>query len=322
MNILEGIDGLKHLPAGGVMSIGNFDGLHRGHQHLLKLGRELRATQAGARLIVVTFEPHPLTVLRPEAAPPRLTTPAMKRQLLESAGVDELIILPPTHDVLDLTAEQFWQILQERGRPRHLVEGNNFNFGKSRGGTIKKLREWTRGSSVQLHVIDEIELALLDLQIVDVSSSLIRWLLLHGRVRDAAICLGRPYTLEGEVVPGDQRGRTIGFPTANLQVTDQLVPADGVYAGRCRVGETCYAAAVSIGINPTFNGVRRQMEAHLVGFAGDLYGRKLRIEYIDWLRDQMRFSGIDALKSQIVRDLGVVERLQRCEPSRPIASVS
>ena len=322
MNILEGIVGLKEVPRGGVMSIGNFDGLHRGHRHLLDIGRALRAQTPGSRLIVVTFEPHPLTVLRPQAVPPRLSTPEMKRRLLEDAGVDELVILPPTRDVLNLTAEQFWNILVHDARPAHLVEGANFNFGKGRGGTIDRLREWSRGSGIRLHVIDEIEVALLDLQIVDVSSSVARWLLAHGRVRDAAICLGRPYALEGQVVPGDARGRTIGVPTANLQCADQLVPADGVYAGRCTIDGVCYPAAISIGTNPTFDGSRRQVEAHLLGFDGDLYGRTISLDFIDWVREQMRFPGVDALKSQIARDLAIVERLQTCEPARAVASVA
>jgi riboflavin kinase/FMN adenylyltransferase len=320
MNVLDGIEGLKRVPPGGVMSIGNFDGLHRGHRHLLDIGRALREQTPGSRLIVATFEPHPLTVLRPQAVPPRLSTPVMKRQLLEQAGVDDLVILPPTRDVLNLTAEQFWHILRDDARPAHLVEGANFNFGKGRAGTIERLQEWSSGSPIRLHVIDEIEVALLDLQIVDVSSSVIRWLLAHGRVRDAAICLGRSYSLEGTVVPGDARGRTIGVPTANLKCVDQLVPADGVYAGRCTIDAVCYPSAISIGTNPTFNGTRRQVEAHLLGFHGDLYGRTISLAFVDWVRDQMRFPGIDALKSQIARDLRVVERLRACEPSRPIAS--
>ena len=322
MNVLEGIEGLKSVAPGGVMSIGNFDGLHRGHRHLLDLCRDLRSQTPGARLIVVTFEPHPLTVLRPQAVPPRLSTPAMKRALLEAAGVDDLVILAPTPEVLNLTAEQFWHILRDDARPAHLVEGANFNFGKNRGGTIDTLREWSRDSNVKLHVIDEIEVALLDLQIVDVSSSVIRWLIAHGRVRDAAICLGRPYARAGEVVPGDARGRTIGIPTANLRCADQLVPADGVYAGRCTLDGACYAAAISIGTNPTFNGTRRQVEAHLVGFAGDLYGRTIAIEFLDWVRDQARFRSVEALKGQIARDIATVERLQAREPTRAIAQVS
>lgn len=322
MNLLHGIDDLRHAPPGAVMSIGNFDGVHRGHQHLLGLGRKLRDQTPGSRLVVVTFEPHPLTVLRPQAVPPRLSTPQMKQELLQERGVDDLIILAPTQEVLNLTAEQFWAILRDESRPAHLIEGANFKFGKNRGGNIAKLREWSRGADVQLHVIDEIEMALLDLQIVDVSSSVIRWLIGYGRVRDAAICLGRPYVLEGKVVDGDKRGRTIGVPTANLQCVEQLVPADGVYAGRCTLGSRSYPAAISIGTNPTFDGKVRQVEAHLIGLDADLYGRTLRLDFVDWVRDQMRFSGVDALRSQIACDLRAVETLASRERACPIAAVS
>lgn len=322
MNLHEGLDGLRNLAPGSIMSIGNFDGVHRGHQHLLSLGRELRDATPGARLVVVTFEPHPLTVLRPHAVPPRLSTPPMKQRLLAAEGVDDLVILPPTPEVLDLSAEQFWAILRDEVHPAHLVEGDNFNFGKGRAGTIDKLREWSAGSGVTLHVIDEIEVALLDLSIVDVSSSIIRWLLGHGRVRDAAICLGRAYALEGGVVEGDKRGRTIGFPTANLRSAEQLIPGEGVYAGRVTLDGATFPAAVSIGTNPTFDGTRRQVEAHLLGFDGDLYGRTLELEFVDWIRDQMRFSGVDALKAQIARDIHVVVRSAALEPQRPVATAS
>jgi riboflavin kinase/FMN adenylyltransferase len=323
MNVLHGINGLRGVRYGTVMSIGNFDGLHRGHQHLLELGRTLREQSPGSRLVVVTFEPHPLTVLRPNAVPPRLTTAQMKQGLLKEHGVDDLVVLPPTQDVLNLSAEEFWHIIRDDARPAHLIEGANFNFGKNRGGNIDRLREWAAGTEVQLHVIDEIELALLDLQIVDVSSSLIRWLLAHGRVRDAAICLGRPYALEGTVVEGNKRGRTIGVPTANLRCAEQLVPAEGVYAGKCAIGAAVHPTAISIGTTPTFDGQVRQVEAHLIGFDGDLYGRTIQIQFVDWVRDQMRFSGIEALKSQLARDLRQVGVLAaRTDPARPIAAMT
>ena len=158
--------------------------------------------------------------------------------------------------------------------------------------------------------MEPVRVPLLNLQIVPVSSSLIRWLIAHGRVRDAAICLGRAYTLEGQVVEGFRRGRTIGVPTANLAVPDQLVPADGVYAGRCVIDAKSYAAAVSIGVAPTFQGEsRRQIEAHLIGFSGDLYGRTLHLELLDWTREQLRFNGIDRLKKQLSRDIALAEQL-------------
>jgi riboflavin kinase/FMN adenylyltransferase len=321
MHLLEGIDGLRSLSPGGVMSIGNFDGIHRGHLRILDTAAEWRARTSGARLIVVTFEPHPLTVLRPNLAPPRLTPPAIKCQILESAGVDDLVVLAPTHDVLNLAAEEFFAILRDDAKPSHLVEGPNFYFGKNRLGTIGRLRQWTAASGMELHVVDAVQVPLLDLQIVDVSSSLIRWLLSYGRARDAAICLGRPYALQGVVVEGHRRGRAIGVPTANLRCEDQLVPADAVYAGRCNIDGTTYAAAVSIGTTPTFGEDARQVEAHLISFEGDLYGRTIQIELLDWLREQSKFLSVDALKVQISRDVES-SRLRRSLPAEvPVASV-
>ncbi len=205
MNVRTGIEGLSQLPPGMVISVGNFDGLHRGHARILELCRSLRSAGATG-IAVVTFEPHPLTVLRPEQAPPRLTTVPMKHDLLAAAGVDWLIELPPTPEVLNVTAERFWEILRDDVKPTHIVEGASFNFGKGRAGTIDRLREWCATSSVKLHKIAGVTVPLLDLQIVPVSSSLIRWLLTLGRARDAAICLGRPYVLRGPVIKGHQRG--------------------------------------------------------------------------------------------------------------------
>ena len=327
MNIHEGIAGLRELPPGSVLSIGNFDGVHRGHLAIVERARELTfgdalgGRHAGGRVAVVTFEPHPLTVLKPGRAPPRLSTPAQKRALLSAVGVDDLVVLPPSRDVLDLTAEQFWQILRDDVRPAHLVEGDTFTFGKDRGGTIDRLREWCASSSVALHVVERVQVSLLDVQVVDVNSSLVRWLLQQGRVRDAAICLARPYSLDGTVVEGAKRGRTIGIPTANLQCAEQLVPGEGVYAARCLVDRKLYPVALSIGTTPTFDGTQRQVEAHLIGFDGDLYGRTLSVDLIDWVREQRKFPGIDALKSQLERDLGTVKLRARLEPSRAIASI-
>lgn len=322
MNVREGIDGLKQVPPGSVMSIGNFDGLHGGHLSILEQMKSFRDATPGAAIAVVTFEPHPLTVLRPELAPPRLTPYPIKQRLIEDAGVDELVILPPTHDVLNLTAEQFWGIVRDQARPRHLVEGSSFNFGKDRGGTIGKLKEWAAGSSVQLHIARAVQVPLLNLHVVEVSSSLIRWLIAYGRVRDAAICLGRPYALHGNVIRGFGRGKQIGIPTANLDCKDQLIPADGVYAGRCTIGSRSYPAAVSIGTMPTFGENQRQIEAHLIGFDGDIYDQVISVELLDWMREQVKFNGIDALKTQLGRDFAVVSGRVSLDPAEPVAQLS
>jgi riboflavin kinase/FMN adenylyltransferase len=318
--VLEGLDGLAAVPAGAVVSVGNFDGVHLGHERILATARELKARDGAAAIAVVTFEPHPTTVLRPEAAPPRLTPPALKAALLAGRGVDVLVNLPPSPEVLGLSAEQFWDILRGRVRPSHLVEGNTFNFGKDRGGNVDRLAGWCAAAGVELHVVEPVSVPLLDMQVAPVSSSLVRWLLFNGRVRDAAICLGRPYLLSGTVIKGYQRGRTIGVPTANLDCGDQMVPDDGVYAARCAAGGRTYPTALSIGTMPTFGSdLKRQVEAHLIGFDGDLYGQSIQVELVDWLRGQKKFAGVDALKAQMRRDLAETVERHALDPARPIA---
>lgn len=322
MQITEGLDGLRGLAKGTVLSVGNFDGIHLGHQEILRRAGLLREQAgAGAKLAVVTFEPHPLTVLKPELAPPRLTPPALKQSLLRGMGVDHLVILPPDPAVLNLTAEAFWAILRDEVKPAHMVEGQSFNFGRGRTGTIDKLREWAAQSDVRLTIVQPVEVALLDFTIVPVSSSFIRWLLARGRVRDAAICTGRPYVMEGEVVRGHQRGRGIGVPTANVRANGQLVPGEGVYVGRARVDGATYPAAVSIGTMPTFGENQRQVEVHVIDFDGDLYGKTLAVEFIDWVREQSKFKSIDALKQQLARDIAYCAERAGVNATAPIAKV-
>lgn len=320
MKISQGLGALGRLPAGSAVTVGNFDGMHLGHQRIVGRCRELKEAGAASAVSAITFEPHPLTVLRPQAVPPRLTPAYLKHRLLADAGVDELVELPPSPEVLNLAAEDFWKLLRDGAKAAHMVEGPSFNFGKGRRGTIERLAEWSAASPVKLHLIEPVDVALLDLSIVTVSSSIIRWLLAHGRARDAAICLGRAYILAGPVIKGFQRGKAMGMPTANLQISDQIVPEDGVYAGRCAVDGTTYPAAVSIGSLPTFAERQHQIEAHLIGFDGDLYGRVIEVELLDWLRDQRKFPSVDALKRQMAADVlrsATVGAENR--PARPIA---
>lgn len=321
MQILNGPDDLHQLPPGCVLSVGNFDGLHHGHRRILSTMNQFAAARSAA-IVVMTFEPHPLTVLRPHLAPPRLTPPAIKQALLEAAGVTHLVILPPSPKVLGLSAERFWHILRDDVRPGHIVEGNTFNFGKDRQGTIDRLREWTAGTSVQLHVVDSVRVPLLDFTVAPVSSSLVRWLLTYGRARDAAICLGRPYRLRGKVVRGHGRGRSIGIPTANLKCDDQLILADGVYAARCETGGRTHAVALSIGTLPTFGDSQRQVEAHILSFDANLYDREIDIDVVDWLREQRKFSGVEELKLAIARDVKTIASRANLNPAEPTATLA
>lgn len=306
MLLEEGLDSLKRIPHGATVTIGNFDGVHVGHASIV--AQSVAARGEGREAVVVTFEPHPLTVIRPNLAPPRISSSQRKRQLLAALGVDRLVTLAPTPDVLGVSAEDFYAILRDDARVAHLVEGVNFNFGKARRGNINVLREWCARDGIPLTIATEVTVQLTDLAVVPVSSSLIRWLIAHGRVRDAEACLGRPFSLDGRVVKGDQRGRTIGFPTANLQCddADQLLPAPGVYAARCRFDDQSHLAALSVGTKPTFEGDAIAIEAHLLDFAGDLYGKPMTIELLAWVRDQQKFPGVDVLKAQLARDVEAV----------------
>lgn len=303
------------------MSVGNFDGVHLGHQCIFKTAREI-AAQRKAELVLVTFEPHPLTVLRPQAVPPRLTTPEFKLKLLEAQGANFLVILPPEKQVLDLTAEDFWKILHEKINVSDLVEGASFRFGRGARGSVKLLAQWSANTDLKLHVVESVLAPLLDLQVMPVSSSMIRFLLGYGRVRDAAICLGRPYVLSGTVIKGYSRGKSLGTPTANLSCPGQLVPAEGVYAGRCTREGKAYPAAISIGTMPTFGDNARQIEAHLIGFNGDLYGKTIEVEMLDWLREQRAYSGAEPLKVQIEKDITQTVAAFGRSVAVPIASVS
>jgi riboflavin kinase / FMN adenylyltransferase len=314
MELLFGLDGLRKVPAGAVLSIGNFDGVHRGHQFIVQTMH-----RHGGPLAAVTFEPHPLTVLRPHLAPPRLTSATAKRRLLADMGVEYLVELAPEPAVLNLAAEEFWRLLVDEVRPSCLVEGQSFNFGKGRRGTAEQLRQWSVGTSITVHIPPPAEVALLTMQRVTVSSSLIRWLLANGRVRDAAICLGRPYELHGPVVRGFERGRTIGMPTANLACDDQVIPADGVYVAQCRVNDIAYPVALSIGTMPTFGGRQRQIEAHLIGYDGDLYGQSLAVGLIDWIRPQRKFASVPPLLHQLRRDIAWAMERAGLDPSEPLA---
>jgi riboflavin kinase/FMN adenylyltransferase len=286
------------------VSIGNFDGVHRGHAALLAELRR-RAQSVGGPAVVLTFEPHPLQILRPEQFMPVLTTLADRADYLHAAGADEVIILQIDRDLLQLDAEEFFnQIIRRRLDARAIVEGFNFGFGRNRGGTVETLGSLCRQHDIALAVVPP-----LLVEGVPVSSSRVRNCLTRGAVREAADFLDRPYRLRGIVGTGQRRGRTIGFPTANLERLETVVPGDGVYAVRASVASKTFGGAANIGPNPTFGEHARKVEAHLIDFQGELYGQPLAMDFLDRIRDTRPFPSVAELVEQLKVDIGAARRI-------------
>jgi len=289
------------------ITIGNFDGVHIGHLQLVRAARSIVGDDG--RVVVFSFDPHPITVLR-GGDPGRLTTFAERKRLLKETGADEVVALNPTPQFLNQQPEEFLTAVIDPYRPSVIVEGPDFHFGRRRAGSVRTLRELEHKHGYRTIVIDPVELALTDQSLVRVSSTVIRWLIERGRMRDVAVLLGRPYELIGPVVEGDRRGRAIGVPTANLDHVDHLLPGDGIYVGSGRLPDgRGYPAAISIGTKPTFGRHSRLCEAHLIGYDGPLddYGWTLRLQITDWLRDQIRFPEVRQLSEQMQRDIARAE---------------
>jgi len=286
------------------ITIGNFDGVHRGHQALLARARA-KAGPAG-RVVAIAFESHPLSVLRPSEAPAALSTPTQRRRFLFEAGADDVEWLAATPETLLLEHHAFITRIADRLKPRWIVEGEDFRFGRDRRGDLETLRATGRDLGFDVAEVPPVRATLSDHADVRVSSTMIRWLVSRGRMRDAAALLGRAYELEAKVTPGARRGRDIGFPTANLTDTGCLLPADGVYAGLAMLPDgQARLAAISVGTNPTFVDRRRTCEAYLLDHAAptDDYGWVIRLTFHAWVREQIRFPSIDALVRQIGRDV-------------------
>jgi riboflavin kinase/FMN adenylyltransferase len=292
------------MPGSVAISIGNFDGVHRGHQALVAAARA--AAGDDGEVVILSFDPAPILVLRPEVQPARLTTFEQRAALLKEAGADRVEPLRPTPELLGLSPQAFIEQVVAAHRPAAIVEGPDFRFGRGRAGTVRTLADLGSAHGYETIVIEPVEVGLVGQQIVTASSSMVRWLVERGRVADAAALLGRPYELQGTVVPGDRRGRVIGVPTANLDHGDALLPADGVYAGVARRDDGgAWPAAISVGVKPTFTAAPRLCEAHLVGFDGPLddYGWTMHLQCTRWLRGQIAFDGPDALQQQLRRDV-------------------
>jgi riboflavin kinase/FMN adenylyltransferase len=289
------------------VTIGNFDGVHLGHQQLIKRARQ-KAVEQGCKTLVLSFFPHPLWVICPKKAPPLLTPFEVKQRILERYGVDIFVAIEFSRKFANWSHERFLEeILIKRLKCLHLVIGPDFRFGKDRKGDISFLK---RAANFQVEEVPPVVV-----KGKPVSSTRIRRLLLeHGNVSEAAELLGRHYRLFGKVKKGDQRGRKLGFPTANLEpVPRSLIPKRGTYLTKTLInGDICYTSVTNIGKNPTFGEVREyRVETHLIGFEGDLLGQEISIEFVERIRDEMKFSSPDELISQIKSD--VLYAMRVCE---------
>jgi riboflavin kinase/FMN adenylyltransferase len=294
--------GIEAAPRGwgrSVVTIGVFDGVHTGHQATIAHTVE-RAKELGLPALVLTFDPHPSEVVRPGSHPAVLTGPLRKAELIEQLGVDVLCVQPFTLDFSRLSAEQFvHDMLVEHLHTALVVVGENFRFGHRAAGDVELLAKL--GSRFGF-AVEPAPLVTADGVIY--SSTYVRACVDAGDVEAAAIVLGRPHRVEGVVVRGDQRGRHIGFPTANLMTARYTaIPADGVYACWLVRGAERLPAAVSIGTNPTFSGQERRVEAYVLDFDGDLYGERVALDFVSHLRPMLRFDGVPALVEAIEDDV-------------------
>lgn len=316
MRVIRGLESNDCRFTRSVLTIGNFDGVHRGHQQLLTQGAVFAANE-NAPLVAFTFDPHPLDLLRPDNPPPRLMRLDQKLDHLARLGADVAVIAETTPDLLGLEPDRFILQLVDALHPTHIVEGATFGFGRGRKGNPDTIRRLGFQLGYETCIIPPLQLTIDGGHNVTVSSSVIRKLIADGRVHLATLALGRPYAVIGRVITGAGRGKDMGIPTANVNDIQTLIPADGVYAGAARVADTKCLAGISIGTNPTFGGTLRKVEAHLLDFHDRVNDRTIHIEFGKRLRDQKAFSSADALVAQINEDIRAVREHGRQTDATP-----
>ena len=305
MEIIRDLAWSPTLEQGSVVTVGEYDGVHRGHRTIISEMHRL-AAERGCATAIVTFDRHPATVVRPESAPLLLCDLDHKLELLAETGVDYTLVVEFTPEQAEVPAETFArQVLVDCLQARAVVVGADFHFGKGRRGNVQTLGAVGEEYGYQVIGLPLVKQLTGEGEVI--SSTSIRTALSDGDVEKAHRLLGRPFEVRGVVTPGDRRGRTIGFPTANIPTTSDLqVPSDGVYAAwYIRDDGAQYPAAVNIGKRPTFyeDADRSLIEAHLFGFRGDLYGETAKVRFVRRLRGERKFDGVEALKEQLVKDV-------------------
>ncbi len=292
-----------------VLTIGNFDGVHLGHQRIFQLVSQ-KAREIGGESIIYTFDPHPVEVLAPERKPPLITPLKEKLKLIGGMGIDVVIVTAFSREYARQTPEDFVQgTLYDQIQIRQLFVGHDFTFGKSREGDIALLKDLGRKLGFNVEVVEAVRVAGRV-----VSSSLIRDLIQKGEMPEAAKLLGRNYHLMGKVIHGHGRGsRRLGFPTANLKVEGTLIPKPGIYAVWAVLEGRKYAGVANLGWNPTFHDQKFSIEVHILNFDKDIYGETISVEFVERLRDEVPFAGPEELIAQIKRDVAEARKiLKRC----------
>jgi riboflavin kinase/FMN adenylyltransferase len=281
----------------GAVTFGNFDGVHRGHVHLIQVLKRWAVRQAGPA-VAITFDPPPVALLNPAAWAAPLTTLPQRAELLHAAGADHVVALQTDASLLALSAPAFIEeVVQKQLDARAIVEGSNFRFGRNREGTIAYLNTLEYRANINFE----------EVPVDAVNSSRVRAAVNAGDVATASDLLGRPYSIAGTVVAGAKRGRTLGVPTANLGHVTTLVPAVGVYAGSAQVAGQWQPAAINIGPNPTFGDDARKIEVHIIDYDGDLYGDVLAVRFTQRLRETRPFNTLDELKAQLATDIAMAK---------------
>jgi riboflavin kinase/FMN adenylyltransferase len=320
MRIIKQIAKLKDIKKGCVLTIGNFDGVHIGHQAILSAVKRI-AEQKQTEIVVMTFKPHPLGVLNPKKSPGTLTPPVLKEHLLAELGVGILFVAKSEPEILGLTAEDFVEQFILKGiRPSSIVEGEDFNFGRKRTGSVHTLQKLVEAKGIEVIIVKAEKAKLADGRTVEVSSTVIRNMVTKGKITDAATLLGRPYCLIGNIVPGRGKGTQLGFPTLNLAKPEQIIPAEGVYAGLVEIGDgeeqVCSTkqkipAAFSIGRTTTYGANQSLLiEAHLlVENAEQFKSQWMSMGFIKRIRGQQKFETEKALAGQIGRDCRKAQQL-------------
>lgn len=311
MKVYHGLDELPDTSAACVMAIGNFDGVHCGHQEILRRGKA-RADEAHLGFAVMTFDPHPLSIVAPTRAPEPLIRIDEKLKQFEKFGVSTAIVARSEPGLLSLTPQQFIvDVVVPKFAPTHFVEGRTFGFGKDRKGNVEVLADLGTRHGFAVEVVEPVQVRGPEGGKLAVSSSAIRGWLREGKVHLAAAGLGRPYALVGQVGRGDARGKTLGFPTANLIHLAQLIPAEGVYAGMAEVEGQRLTAAISVGKKPTFDEAELTVEAFLLDFDEAVYDQEITLSFIGWVRQQRKFDSAKDLQTQISDDVRQVQRICR-----------